>query len=124
MQVYYAHAMCTYGTVTEKLELQQIRCAFRGARIINPAKYDSHPEKLADTVGFCFRLVEKSNAVVFSRLMGKVTSGVGKEVNHALRLGRPVYELQSGLPRLIKSPVKYLSRAGTRVLYKRWRLSL
>jgi anaerobic glycerol-3-phosphate dehydrogenase len=77
--LYYAHAMCTYGTIAEEFELKQIRTGFRRVRIVNPASFDGHPEKRKDTVGFCLRLVEKCDAVVFSRLMGKVTAGVGKK---------------------------------------------
>lgn len=122
--LYYAHAMCMYGTVAEEFELKGIRCEFRRVRIINPAKYDGHPDKLKDTVGFCLGLVEKSDAVVFSRLMGKITAGVGKEVNYALRIGRPVFELIDGHLKRRKTRVKYISRAATRRLYRRWWRSL
>jgi hypothetical protein len=119
--LYYAHAMCTYGTIAERFELKRIRSGFRRVRIVNPSEYDGHPEKLKDTVGFCLRLVEKCDAVVFSRLMGKVTAGVGKEVNHALRIGRPVFELVGSQLKKRKNPVKYISRAATIRLYRRWR---
>jgi hypothetical protein len=122
--LYYAHAMCIYGTFAERFELKRIRSGFRRVRIVNPAKYDGHPEKLEDTIGFCLRLVEKCDAVVFSRLLGKVTAGVGKEVNHALRLGRPVFELVGGQLKRRKNRVKYVSRAATIRLYERWRRSL
>jgi hypothetical protein len=119
--LYYAHAMCTYGTIAEEFELKRIRSGFRRVRIVNPSKYDGHPEKLKDTIGFCLRLVEKSDAVVFSRLMGKVTAGVGKEVNYALRIRRPVFELVGSQLKRRKRPVKYISRAATIRLYRRWR---
>lgn len=122
--LYYAHAMCTYGTISEEFELKRIRSRFRRVRIVNPSKYDGHPEKLKDTVGFCLRLVERCDAVVFSRLMGKITAGVGKEVNYALRLGRPVFELVEGQLKRRKNRVKYVSRAATVRLYQRWRRSL
>ena len=122
--LYYAHPMCTYGTIAEQFELQSIRSQFQRARIVNPARYEGHPEKLRDTVGFCLRLVEKSDVVVFSRLMGKVTAGVGKEVNHAIRLGRPVFELVGGRLKKRRSTTKYISRAATIRLYRRWRRRL
>jgi hypothetical protein len=122
--LYYAHPMCTYGTIAEEFELKRIKSGFRRVRIVNPARYEGHPEKLRDTVGFCLRLVEKCDAVVFSRLMGKVTAGVGKEVNHAIRIGRPVYELVGERLKRRKSRTKYISRAATIRLYRRWRHSL
>jgi hypothetical protein len=59
--------------------------------------------------------------VVFTRLMGKITAGVGKEVNHALKLGKPVFELSNGklIPRSRKAV--YVSRRATINLYKKYR---
>ena len=78
MILYYAHAMPIYGTLAEKRELRQIRSKLPRARIVNPAKYQDHPEKRRDKMGFCLRLVESSDAVIFSRYKGKITAGVGK----------------------------------------------
>jgi hypothetical protein len=119
--VYYAHAMCLYGSRKELQELRTIRGKLRKHRIVNPAAYGNHPEKRRDTIGFCLRLVEGSDVVVFSRLLHRVTAGVGKEVNHALRIGKPVFELMPGklVPRA--RPVKYISRAATINLYRKWR---
>ena len=35
------------------------------------ARYDGHPDKQTDTVGFCLKLIDKCDVVVFSRLLGK-----------------------------------------------------
>lgn len=124
-RLYYAHAMCMYGTIAEEIELKRIRSGFRPSRVVNPAKYGNHPEKLKDTMGFCLRLVEKCDVVVFSRIKGRITAGVGKEVNHALRLGRPVFELVDGRQfKRLTRPVKYISRTATIRLYGSWRRSL
>lgn len=118
--VYYAHAICLYGREAERDELRAIRGRFPRSRIVNPARYRRHPEKLLDTVGFCFRLVERCDGLVFSRILGKVTTGVGKEVNHALSLGKPVLELVG--PKFVrrKERVRYISRLATRALYRQW----
>ncbi len=120
-KIYYAHAMCLYGEPEEHQELTSIRRKFRGSRIVNPADYDGHPDKRRDGVKFCLRLVEGCNTVVFSRLLDKVTAGVGKEVNHALKVGKPVFELVSG--RFVRQtrPVRYISRPATIDLYQKWR---
>jgi len=120
-KTYYAHAMCTYGHLQEQQELAAIRRCLRGTQIVNPARYDGHPKKLIDTLGFCFRLIERADALVFSKLLGKITAGVGAEVNHALKLKMPVYQLRDGkLLRQVRS-VKYLSRSRTISLYDEWR---
>jgi len=72
-------------------------------------------------MNFCLRLVEKCDIVVFSRLSGKITAGLGKEVNHALKKGKAVYKLtQRGLVRRYQT-VKYLPRLATIRLYCIWR---
>jgi hypothetical protein len=115
--VYYAHPMKLYGTPWERKELAQIRKRFPRRRIVNPALYEGHPEKLLDTVGFCLKLVERCEVIVFRRFFGKVTAGVGREVNHALRLGKPVYEISDGKFKPVSKPLTYISRIRTNRLY-------
>jgi hypothetical protein len=119
--IYYAHALCVYGSDSEQAELRVIRRRFKKHKIVNPARYENHPEKRKETVNFCLRLIEKCDIVVFSCLLEKITAGVGKEINHALKLGLVVYELTpKGLVRRHRA-VKYLSRARTIQLYGEWR---
>lgn len=120
-KVYYAHALCIYRHLVELQELAAIRRRFKDVRVVNPAKYAAYPEKQNDTLGFCFRLIERCDVVVFSKLEGKVTAGVGKEINHALGLKKPVYELRDGKLLRHLRPVRYLSRPGTISLYQKWR---
>jgi hypothetical protein len=63
-------------------------------------------------VGFCLKLIDKCDVVVFSRLLGKITAGVGKEVNHALKTGKLVFELSSKKIKPQTRRVKYISRQG------------
>jgi len=122
-KIYYAHAICLYDEADDQRQLTQIRRRFRRS-IVNPARYDGHPEKLMDTVGFCLKLVDSCDVVVFSRLLGKITAGVGKEVNHDLKTGKRVFELSSNtvLPRTRR--VKYISRRATRNLYRQNRTKI
>jgi hypothetical protein len=108
-RVYYAHARCTYGEPDEGHDLQRIRTELPRISIVNPAKYEGDPLKQADTMGFCFNLIEGCDMVVFTRLMGKITSGVGKEINHALGLGKPVFELSEDLLSPCTRKVAYIS---------------
>ena len=73
-------------------------------------------------MGFCLGLVAASHSVVFSRILGKVTAGVGKEVNHALRLGKPVYEITAARVVRCTRRVSYISPKASRALYEKWRL--
>jgi len=116
MKVYYAHAICLYGTEQEKKEIVLIREKLKDAEIINPVNYQSN------SMDFYLRLVDKCHIVVFSCLLGKVTAGVGKEVNYALKKGKDVYVLNGVSLIPIKSPVKYISRQSTRELYRKWLL--
>ena len=118
--VYYAHPMKLYRTPWEQKELAQIRKRFPRRRIVNPASYEGHPDKLKDTVGFCLKLVENCQVVVFRRFFGKVTAGVGKEVNHALRLGKLVYEIKDGKFKSVSTRLSYISRQRTNNLYNRF----
>ena len=122
MKIYYAHAMCLYGGTDEKRHLTRIRREFQRCEIVNPADHTGNPLKTQDTVGFCLKLVKACDAIVFCRLLGKVTAGVGKEVNYALKIGRPVFEVQA--TRIVRRnrPVKYISRRATVRLYGEYRL--
>lgn len=88
--VYYAHSMRTYGTPKESEELYMIKLQFRWPfwRVVNPAEltWDRRPN-MSDF----FKLVEASNAVVFSAYRGFIGRGVYEEVRVAQELGRPVY---------------------------------
>lgn len=118
--IYYAHALCVYDTPCEQKELKAIRAKFRKCRVVNPSRYSEHPEKLRDNVEFCLRLVAKCDIVVYSCLLGKVTAGVGKEVNHALKLGKVVYEIQSAGLVQRQRRVKHLTRLRSIQLYRKW----
>lgn len=64
--------------------------------------------------------VAKCDIVVYSSLLGKITAGVGKEVNHALKLGKAVYEIQSAGLVQRQRRVKHLTRLRSIQLYRKW----
>lgn len=110
--IYYAHAMCLYWHPAEDLELDLTHHAFPRCEIINPAEYNDHRDKRRDVLNFCFRLIDKSDGVIFSRLLGRITAGVGAEVNHALSIGKQVFELKDWEFVPLTKPVRFISPTG------------
>ncbi|MGI0080936.1 MAG: hypothetical protein ACRECH_15090, partial [Nitrososphaerales archaeon] len=121
LQVYYAHAMCIYKTKFEKAEKKQIRKHLPSCLIIDPGSFQDNVAKKQEGMKYCFGLIDECNLLVFTRLLGKVTSGVGLEIRHAISKGIPVFELKDRSMKQITKPVKYLSREDTREYYSLWR---
>ncbi len=122
MKIYYAHALCLYGREEEREEIRRIRDFFPGTVIVNPSSHENRQEKQRRYMEYCKELVEKSDSVVFSRLLGKITAGVAKEINYALSLGRPVFELKDGKIHRVRKRVRGIPREETRALYVEWEL--
>jgi hypothetical protein len=114
VKVYYAHAMLLYGTKREKEELKQIIRRFPNYTLVNPSTLEPPEDGGMD---FYKNIVARCDSLVFSRLAGEVTAGVGIEIKHALSLGKPVYELRSAKLFRVKKAVKHLSREETRKLH-------
>jgi hypothetical protein len=112
--------MCTYGTPTEIREQIIIRKIFPTHEIIDPGSYEENEEKQLGGMDYCMKLVESCDALAFSRIQGKVTSGVGKEVEHALALGKSVYELVGEAVRQVFEAPSYVSREESWELYDQW----
>ena len=122
MKIYYAHAMCIYGTDDEQEELGHIRNNFPDHSIVDPGSYSAHPEKRRDSMNYCKRLVSGCDMLVFTRLLGKITAGVGIEINHALAESKAVFELKNGKVKQVEKPVKFISREDTISLYGKYRM--
>lgn len=115
--IYYAHAMPLYGTKTEQAELAVVSKHFRGVEIVDPGTFQNNPEKRAGGMAYCLRLVDSCEALAFSKFRGHVTAGVGKEVNHAIKGKKPVFEIVDGSVRPRVRPVDHLSVGQTLDLY-------
>lgn len=122
MKIYYAHAMCIYGTEDEQREIDHIKKNFPEHSIVDPGTYASNPEKRRDQMEYYKRLVSSCDKLVFTRLLGKITAGVGIEINHALESGKAVYELKKDKVKQVKKPVKFISRIDTISLYGKYRM--
>lgn len=117
MSTYFAHAMPTYGLREEKQQLERILAFFAGDQIVNPADYSNDPEKKKDTMGFCFGLIDRCQNLVFTKWRGVITSGVGQEVNYALKKDMQVFELVNASFSRVTAPVDHQTREETRRAY-------
>lgn len=111
MRIYHSHAMPTYDTQQELREQDLILKSIPESKIVDPGSYKTNPEKRnsKDPMQFCLSLVKKCESLVFSKFAGKITAGVGKEVNYALSLGLSVYEIIDNRLQKITKPVECLS---------------
>jgi hypothetical protein len=121
MRVYYAHAMVLYGTDLEKAEAEIIKARLPGYEVVDPGESEGNPEKDEQGMRYCFKLIDGCDALAFSRLMGKITSGVGLEIDYALSRYKSVYSIEgNGLSRVTRR-VSYLTREATLKHYDFWR---
>lgn len=109
MTVYYAHSMHLYNTFQEKRDLELLHSL--GFEVLNPnsdknqkgyEQYKNHKSGrfLIDPMGYFTDLVDKCDVTAFrSHVDLKIPSGVMYEVDHAIKIGKPVFEL----PTLTKS---------------------
>jgi len=116
-KVYYSHAMPLYGTTKEIYEKSQIRKNIPTVKIVDPGTYQDNPEKRRDGMEYCLKLVKDCDSLVFSKYQGKITAGVGKEVNFAIENKIPVYELNGDKLHEVESQVEHLSVLDTLRLY-------
>jgi hypothetical protein len=122
MRIYHAHALCTYGTQTERAERRQIRATFPKCKIVDPGQFENSVEKQVKGMKYCFELIRDCDALVFSKLLKKVTTGVGLEIRYALAHHIRVYELKGKSIRQVTKPLRYLSRKHSRDLFRTWRM--
>ena len=113
--------MCVYGTEAEVAEIASITNLFPYHAIVNPNTLQSQADKGSAGMRYFFHVIDYCDALVFSRLLGKITIGVGLEVNYALTRLIPVYQLDDGKVRRITMPVEFLSREDTVKQYALWR---
>lgn len=117
MKVYYSHSMKLYGTKVEKEELAIIKKKFPHAKIINPPSFEGSLRKRIEGMAFCHRLIDECDIVVFSKLLGLTTSGVGNEVDYALNKNKRVFEIKDGDLIPCYKPPNYISRRQTIRIY-------
>lgn len=114
---YFAHPVTDYGGSTRQVESID-RLVAAGWSVVNPdhadhqAGYRDHGmQHFLDAVGTC-------DALAFLRFPnGDVGAGVGKEIEEALRLGLPVYDVADGMRPITARPA-VLTVDDTRALIR------
>lgn len=112
--------MCMYGTCAEATELSIINRRLPCYEIVDPSLIQKSADK-DEGMRFFFRIIDNCDALIFSKLLGKITSGVGLEVNYALSRQIHVFELENGRVVSLTTPALYLSREETYKQYELWR---
>src|ERR1700722_15913889 len=112
--------MCLYRTAFEKAEMLAISAHLPDHEIVNPGALQGSANK-NEGMQYWFNLVDGCDALVFSRLLNRVTAGVGLEVNHALALPIPVHELYQDRMIGVVKPVQFLTREETLKHFEFWR---
>ena len=131
-RVFYSHSMMVYGTEEEKKEKELIRTEFDDFGLVSPKFYEGndgrmqndmdrlYPEKNGMRVPemeFYKMIVGSCQMLVYSKWEEVIPIGVAIEVNHAIDIGIPVFELVEGefIPQ--KVPVDGLSYEETTNMY-------
>jgi hypothetical protein len=107
-RVFYSHSVMVYDTDDEQVQKELIRKAFSDFGIVSPKFYQGDDEKMQDDMDRLFEgndgknveeiefykmIVSSCQMLVYSKWKNEVPGGVAIEVNHALDVGIPVFEL-------------------------------
>jgi hypothetical protein len=107
-RIVYSHSMMIYGSDKEQDEKKIIRNAFSDYGIVSPKFYDVTNKKMqadmnrlsfgddgknVEEMEFYKMIVGSCQMLVYSKWKNVIPSGVAIEVNHAIDIGLPVFEL-------------------------------
>jgi hypothetical protein len=112
--------MCLYGTAPEKAEMLAIATHLSDCEIVNPGTLQKGTD-MDRGMEYWFRVIDGCDALVFSRLLNRITAGVGVEVNHAITRPIPVHELCKDKMVSVAKPVQFLTREETLKHFEFWR---
>jgi hypothetical protein len=108
-RVYYSHSMMMYGKNDKVVEQELIRNTFNDFGMVSPKYYEGDTEEMKDDIDklsevidgtkieemeFYKIIVSSCQILVYSKWKAEVPSGVAIEVNHAIDVGIPVFELE------------------------------
>jgi hypothetical protein len=131
-RVFYSHSMMKYGNDDEKIEKEQIRNMYNDFGIISPVFYKGNHEKMMhdrdnlykpndgkwiEEMEFYKMIVGSCQMLIYSKWEDVIPSGVAVEVNYAIDIGIPVFELIDGKFMPQKVHVQGLSHKETKKIY-------
>lgn len=120
-RLYYAHPMSDYGTEHER----RVEAALaRRFTVVNPNRPEHQAEARVRRMAYFLELVEGCEALAFQRFPdGTLGAGAALEAAHALKHGKPVFEIREDgyvlLPVMELTDV--LTVEQTRVALRRFR---
>ena len=132
-RIFYSHSMMVYGTDDEQVEKELIRNKFSDFGIVSPKFYEGDNKKMekdmdklfegndgkkVEEMEFYKMIVGSCQMLVYSKWKNEIPIGVAIEVNHAIDIGIPVFELVDDefLPQ--KSHIDGLSYEETVKMYE------
>jgi hypothetical protein len=91
-KIYYAHPMILYGSLIEYEDVKMLE--EMGFEVINPNSPGNEEKYLERRAfGFFLDMVRNCECIAFRSIFGKISTGVGKEINYAQENKMPVIEL-------------------------------
>ena len=129
MKVYYAHCQAIYNTVQEQRDMDMLHKL--GFEVVNPSdqvhiaeviniKKQSSEEQQASAqiMAYFIKIVIECDALAFRAMPdGSIGAGVFEEISMMQRMGKPIFELPSGILRRrlsIEQTREYLRECGQR----------
>lgn len=132
-RVYYSHSMTMYGSEDSEIEKGVVRGIFQEFGIVSPKYYEDDPKSMMNEMARSYKvndgkrieemefyktIVSSCQMLVYSEWKNEVPSGVAIEVNHAIDVGIPVFELDGDEFTPQKVHVDVLSYEETVKLYQ------
>ena len=91
MRVYYSHSMLSYGTFLDTMFKGHLHTLFKNDVIIDPSLLRTKNMKLY------YDLIESCDTLVFTEYDRSIGKGVFCEIEHAKKVGVPVFLLRDGV---------------------------
>jgi len=91
MRVYYAHSMLSYGTSSDDMVKSFLHESFKNNVIIDPSLLRTK------NMNLYYDLIESCDTLVFTEYERSIGKGVYCEIEHAKKVGVPVFLLRDGV---------------------------
>ncbi len=114
LKSYYAHSINLYNSIQEKEDLESLKNL--GFEVINPNSEEHSEGYEKKGMEYFYKVLKNCNVVFFrSNPDGTINAGISKELEYALRLKLPIFELPCMLSKrslTIEQTREYLKNSG------------